>query len=159
LTLTEVKQKVEAVLSPEVDRSKLVVSRFEDYISKCRAKRTRELYSATLRKVQAFDPHSSSLRFEAVTKDWLVRFDRWLMDNGCPHANGRSIHLRNLRAVFNDAIDNGITSAYPFRRFKIKNEATVKRAVCPWRCSVPSFPFLWNLGRRSTWLASSCLSA
>lgn len=129
LTLTEVKQKVEAVLSPEVDRSKLVVSRFEDYISKCRARRTRELYSATLRKVQAFDPRSSSLRFEAVTKDWLVRFDRWLMDHGCPHANGRSIHLRNLRAVFNDAIDNGITSAYPFRRFKIKNEATVKRAV------------------------------
>lgn len=129
LTVTEVKRRLEALLSPGVDRSKLLVPRFEDYISRCRAKRTRELYSETLKKITAFDPHAASLRFEAVSKEWLVRFDRWLADTGCPSVNARSIHLRNLRAVFNDAIDNGITSVYPFRRFKIKTEATVKRAV------------------------------
>lgn len=129
LTLTEVRQKIKAFLSPDIDRSKLLVSWFKSYISKCRAKRTRELYSTTLKKIEAFDPRASELRFESISKDWLVRFDRWLAMNGCPSVNGRSVHLRNLRAVFNDAIDNSITSAYPFRRFKIKSEVTAKRAV------------------------------
>ena len=57
------------------------------------------------------------------------RFDRWMADAHGSSINTRSIHMRNIRAVFNDAIDNGITSAYPFRKFKIKNEATVKRAL------------------------------
>lgn len=129
LSVTEVKRKVEEALSPKVDRSSMLVPRFEDFISRCKAKRTREIYEVTLRKVQAFEPHSSSLRFEAVSKDWLSRFDQFLASSGCRSVNARAIHLRNLRAVFNDAIDNGITSAYPFRKFKIKTEATPKRAL------------------------------
>ena len=43
--------------------------------------------------------------------------------------NARNIHLRNIRAVFNNAIDYEITTAYPFRRFKIRPEATRKRSM------------------------------
>ena len=35
--------------------------------------------------------------------------------------------MRNIRAVFNEAIDEEITSFYPFRRFKIRPVATRKR--------------------------------
>lgn len=49
------------------------------------------------------------------------------MDN-TPSANGRAIHMRNLRAIFNDAINNDITTNYPFRKFKIRTEATCKRS-------------------------------
>lgn len=129
LSITEVKRKIEEALSPTIDRSSMLEPRFEDFISRCKAKRTREIYQATLRKVQAFEPHASSLRFEAVTKDWLSRFDSFLADSGCKSLNARAIHLRNLRAVFNDAIDNGVTSVYPFRKFKIKTEATAKRSL------------------------------
>jgi integrase len=41
--------------------------------------------------------------------------------------NSRNIHYRNIRTVFNEAIDDNITTFYPFRRFKIKNEVTAKR--------------------------------
>ncbi len=45
--------------------------------------------------------------------------------------NARSVHLRNIRTVFNDAINKGDVpqSLYPFRRFKIKNEETPKRSL------------------------------
>ena len=37
--------------------------------------------------------------------------------------------MRNLRAVFNFAIDEGLTSWYPFRKFHIKTVKTAKRAL------------------------------
>jgi integrase len=66
------------------------------------------------------------LRFEDITKDWLIDFDNF-MARTAPSRNSRNIHLRNIRTVFNDAIDNEITSFYPFRTFTIRPEATPKR--------------------------------
>ena len=43
--------------------------------------------------------------------------------------NARNVYYRNIRAVFNDAIDDEITPAYPFRKFKIKPEPTRKRSL------------------------------
>lgn len=39
--------------------------------------------------------------------------------------------MRNIRAVFNDAINEDIVSQnlYPFRKFKIKKEKTIKRSM------------------------------
>ena len=67
-----------------------------------------------------------SLTFEEINKDWLTQFDHFL-EKTSPSVNARNIHFRNIRAVFNDAIDDEITTAYPFRRFKIRNVATRKR--------------------------------
>lgn len=129
LSVTEVKNKVMEELSPKSDRSIMFLYRFEKYILQCKAERTKDIYQSTLNKVCAFDSNASSLRFEDISKEWLRRFDRWMAEAHGSSINTRSIHMRNIRAVFNDAIDNGITSAYPFRKFKIKNEATVKRAL------------------------------
>lgn len=43
--------------------------------------------------------------------------------------NYRNIHLCNIRAVFNDAIDDEVTKHYPFRKFKIRPVPTRKRAL------------------------------
>lgn len=43
--------------------------------------------------------------------------------------NAYAIHLRNIRAVFNWAIDEEYTSNYPFRKFKIQSEVTRKRSL------------------------------
>ncbi len=94
-----------------------------------KSERTHSIYQATYNKIQKFSGRSfGSLRFEDITKDWLTRFDAFL-EQTSKSRNARNIHLRNIRAVFNDAIDNEITTAYPFRRFKIKAEATRKRAL------------------------------
>lgn len=86
---------------------------------------TKDMYYRTWRVMKEFDPSLPSLSFSDINKDWLQRFDKWL-DN--THSqNGKCIHYRNIRAVFNDAIDDEITDKYPFRRFKIKTEETRHR--------------------------------
>lgn len=53
-----------------------------------------------------------------------------MSDNGLS-INSQSIELRNIRAVFNQAINEDVAelNAYPFRKFKIKTEATRKRSL------------------------------
>lgn len=65
--------------------------------------------------------------FEDIDLKWLTDFESFCAKTACK--NARNIHLRNIRAVFNNAIDYEITSAYPFRRFKIRPEATRKRSL------------------------------
>ena len=48
------------------------------------------------------------------------------MKNGMS-INGLAIHIRNIRTVFNWAIDNEWTEKYPFRRFKVKAEKVAIR--------------------------------
>ncbi len=129
LTSLQIKDKIARLLDPEAGKDKLFLHRLEVFGSLKKARRTRELYAVTLRKVADFDKKAASLSFSDISKDWLIQFDAWLSANGCVSQNARNIHLRNIRAVFNDAIDNGITQAYPFRKFKIRAAATVKRAV------------------------------
>lgn len=129
LTATQVKNKVASLLEPEVEKENLFVSWFEKYIAMQENRRTREIYQATLKKLRAYDKMIGKLTFEEISKAWLTDFDIWLAENGCPGRNSRNIHLRNIRAVFNEAIDNEATMAYPFRKFKIKPEKTVKRSL------------------------------
>ena len=89
--------------------------------------RTREIYKTTYNRIVQFDPKANTLSFEQITKDWLTRFDQFLSGYE-PSQNSRSIHFRNIRAVFNDAIDNAITAAYPFRKFMVRSVPTAKRA-------------------------------
>lgn len=106
---------------------KLFAARFVKFIESKRGS-TREIYAATYKKIQTFDSSFDKLRFEDITVDWLRRFDNY-MEITSPSKNARNIHLRNIRAVFNDAIDDEVTAAYPFRRFKIRPVATAKRAL------------------------------
>lgn len=129
LSAIEIRDYVDGVLNPSVADCNRFVSRFRRYAENCRAERTREIYNATIKKVLEFEPKAERLKFDDVTKVWLTRFDEWLCSNGCASRNARNIHLRNIRAVFNDAIDDCVTSSYPFRKFKIKPEATAKRSL------------------------------
>lgn len=86
--------------------------------------RTKNLYECTEKKIRAFlGKEVDRLRFEQVNVEWLHRFNDYLAQTA-PSANSRSIHMRK---IFNYAIDNEITTNYPFRRFKIKGEPTRKR--------------------------------
>lgn len=88
---------------------------------------TKEVYAHTLRRIMLFDSEADLRRFEDIDFGWLERFEAFCARTASK--NARNIHLRNIRAVFNNAIDNELTNAYPFRRFKIRPEATEKRAL------------------------------
>ena len=104
---------------------------FVSYIDEFVATKTKEntivLYKATKNKILAYDP---TCTFETMTRRWLESFNKWLKDTGIK-TNSISIHLRNIRAVFNHAIDNEETELYPFRKFTIEREETRKRSLKP----------------------------
>lgn len=114
--------------SQEVDESKLFMARFRRFAYLKYNTRTREIYEATISRIVAFDKRCEKLTFEDVDKNWLTSFDSFLARTS-PSVNARSIHFRNIRAVFNDAIDDEITRYYPFRKFKIKRAPTPKRSL------------------------------
>ncbi len=88
---------------------------------------TRAAYHSTLVRLQAFDAELEKRSFEDIDKDYLIRFDAFLALTNC--RNSRNVHYRNIRAVFNDAIDDELTTCYPFRKFKLKTEPTRKRSL------------------------------
>lgn len=57
----------------------------------------------------------------------LENFEAWMAKT--MKVNAYAIHLRNIRTVFNYAIDEEYTTLYPFRRFSIKKEETRKRSL------------------------------
>lgn len=126
LNAKEIKDKVVMELDGEEDSNALIAPRFETYPINL-SKRTQDLYIATLNKLTKFDKAFNHRKFDDIDKNYLQRFDAFLALTA-PSANARNIHLRNIRAIFNDAIDNDITNNYPFRRFKIKGEPTKKRS-------------------------------
>lgn len=87
---------------------------------------TRLTYERTLKHIEAFIKTGHSNNFDEVSKSWLSAFDSYLSESN-PSPNARALHFRNLRAVFNYAIDEELTANYPFRRFKIKTVKTAKR--------------------------------
>ena len=86
---------------------------------------TRKVYVTTRNKIQEYDPKCT---FETMDKKWLERFEKWMAGSGMK-VNGNGINLRNIRAVFNWAIDEEYTTCYPFRKFRIKQETTRKRSL------------------------------
>lgn len=90
-------------------------------------KTTKGMYYYTLRRIEQFDESISTRSIKEIGIPWLTRFESWLAQTNSK--NARNILLRNIRAVFNYALDCEYTTNYPFRRFKIRPEATRKRAM------------------------------
>ena len=128
LTATQIKNRLLAVLEPDDVEPNAFVTRMERFCMTREADSTKEKYQITLKRILEYDSKARSLTFEDINREWLEGFDHFLMQYN-PSRNGRNIHLRNIRAVFNDAIDNDITTCYPFRKFKIRPEATQKRSL------------------------------
>jgi integrase len=93
------------------------------FLEKKEKRTTRIIYRTTANKLEAYDPVAT---LETIDRKWLERFEAHLRSEGCS-TNYISIQLRNIRAVFNYAIDEGLTVNYPFRKYKIKQEKTEKR--------------------------------
>lgn len=130
MSASDIKKHIEKMLSPdEEDEQKgTFVDSFLKFISEKSNPRTKEVYEYTLSRIHKFCPDADSLNFEDVTKEWLTSFENFLAQTS-PSKNARNIHLRNIRAVFNYGIDNECTTAYPFRKFKIRGVPTAKRSL------------------------------
>ncbi|MBO6250830.1 MAG: site-specific integrase [Muribaculaceae bacterium] len=147
MTATDIKKEIERRLNPgkieareQAQRRKnLFATRFIAFADSKKPS-TREVYMHTYKRMVAYvgEQQLHKLAFEDITKEWLTKFDVFMMPTA-PSKNSRNIHLRNIRAVFNEAIDDEITTFYPFRRFKIRPVATPKRNL-----KIDDLRLLWN---------------
>lgn len=129
MTATDIKKHVEKSLHPhDDDNSGIFISTFRKFINEKKRPRTKEIYEYTLNRMMKYCPDVESMAFDEITRDWLIGFESFLAQTS-PSQNARNIHLRNIRAVFNYAIDEEITTFYPFRRFKIRPVETPKRSL------------------------------
>lgn len=129
LSAMDIKKRITASFCPDAEQTN--DSFMERFLAFAMSKKesTKAIYMHTYRRMAAYCGGAlEGLSFEDITKEWLTGFDTFLQGTS-PSKNARNIHLRNIRAVFNEAIDDGVTSAYPFRRFKIRPVATPKRAL------------------------------
>lgn len=123
-----IKELVERELSPKAKGSAKFLPLFKEYGESRKKLRTREIYAATLHKIEQFEPNAERLFFADINTGWLDRFDSFLALTS-PKKNARNIHLRNIRAVINEARRKGITAEYPFITYKVKPESTRHRAL------------------------------
>lgn len=100
----------------------------EKYASTIKNSRTREIYTATANKLKSYCNNYKEITFEEMNLSWLRTFDAYMQEEGLS-PNARSIHFRNIRAIFNAAIDDELISCYPFRRFAIPHKETIKRSI------------------------------
>jgi integrase len=71
-----------------------------------------------------------ALRFEDITVSWLNGYEKHMLTQGKSYTT-IGIYLRNLRAIFNEAIDAGIIDAtlYPFGKRKYEIPTSVGRKL------------------------------
>lgn len=125
----DIRTKVVDVLWPEEKEvnKKTFMNWFKHYVTLKTRPKTIESFKYTIDQIYRFDKTADQLAFEDITKDWLTMFQNWCLKS--LKINSTAIHLENIRAVMNDAIDNDLTENYPFRKFKIKRERVDKRAI------------------------------
>jgi len=108
------------------DVSVTFYSFYEEYLSR-KTGRTKECYNGTLVKLRKT---YKQLYFEDIDYRFLVGFETKCISNG-NKTNTISIDMRNIRAVYNEALKMKIVSRdlYPFTDFKIKKEETAHRVL------------------------------
>lgn len=118
------KKMIEEAVSSKVENQKTFLYYLDEFVSKKTNQGTKSIYTTTRNKIEEYDSHCT---FESMDKSWLENFEAWMAKT--MKVNAYAIHLRNIRSVFNYAIDEEYTTLYPFRRFSIKKEETRKRSL------------------------------
>lgn len=128
MTVSDIRKR----LWPDVkerQRKTLVSVFYESFIATKEKKATKEAYELTRRKVSKYCDWDA-LEFSHITYKWLTEFESYLRRDG-NSVNTISIHMRNIRSIYNEAIRQDVVSqeGYPFRKFRIKHEDTAKRSL------------------------------
>lgn len=103
---------------------------FYEYYIICMEKKTKEKtrssYNQALINLLKFDENLKDRSFEDMDFKYIQKLDDWFEERGVT-INSRAVYYRNIRTVFNDAIEDELTENYPFKKFKIKKTPTKKR--------------------------------
>ena len=90
--------------------------------------RTAETYATSLNSFKRYR-NNKDILLEDIDSDIISSFEVYLKDTGVS-ANTSSFYMRNLRALYNKAVDKGLTTQkFPFKHVYTGIDKTVKRAI------------------------------
>ena len=118
------KQRITELINPQKAKTTFI-NVLEEFVKTKNKPGTIGLYGSTKNNILKYDP---SATLETITPEWLSKYEKKMLSKGLK-INYIAVHLRNIKAVFNYAIDKEYTTLYPFRKFKIKREQTEKRSL------------------------------
>lgn len=91
-------------------------------------KRTADTYTTVLNSFKRFRSNQDLL-LDDVDSTLMTEYETWLKENGICK-NTVSFYMRNLRAIYNRAVEKELTSQrFPFKHVYTGIDKTVKRAV------------------------------
>ena len=104
---------------------------YNEYITLCRKTSTAKVYKSSLNNLIEFcQGDIDTLTFRQINVAWLRRYQNWLFNERNMEVNGANVYLRNLRTIFNYALQNQFTSArYPFKDIDMSTTEPDKRTV------------------------------
>lgn len=114
----KLKNNIKAIATGNDVCDKTFIHYIDDFVRGKDKQSTKLVYLTTRKRIYDYD---KSATFDSITKQWLNEFYAHEIGRG-RKVNGVAIDLRNIRTVFNWAIDNDITTKYPFRKYSIKQE-------------------------------------
>lgn len=114
----KLKNNIKAIVTGNDVCDKTFIHYIDDFLRGKDKQSTKLVYLTTRKRIYDYD---KSATFDSITKQWLNEFYAHEIGRG-RKVNGVAIDLRNIRTVFNWAIDNDITTKYPFRKYSIKQE-------------------------------------
>ena len=113
------RRNIKAIINGEDPQSgQSLVHYFEEFMETKTNESTRGIYETTRKRLVMYD---AKALIADIDRRWLDGFLAHEIMRG-RKMNGIAIDFRNMRAVFNWAIDNDETKNYPFRKFTIKTE-------------------------------------
>ena len=119
LSFSQIKEELTKIVKKTEEKNLTLSDYILDFASTKNAG-TKGIYELTARKVDEYD---SSATFRTIDERWLAGFRLYYINKGMS-ANGISIHLRNIRTLFNYARRKRLTTNYPFLWFKIEEDET-----------------------------------
>lgn len=132
-----------------------IANKRAEYFENNKRMSSAKLLKNTIDKLKKYSG-STILPFPVVTQTFLKGFESWYKMTGSQ--NSAAIHLRNIRGVFNLAIEENHLSPelYPFRKFKIKTTQTIHRDITPQEIAyLFTAPLTgWNAKARDLWMLS-----
>lgn len=123
MTTAKVRDMIAEYIYPSDDLDTGFMAVLQSYMNNCDRPNTADKFKQTQTHIKRWlgSKGARALQFGDIDAEWLQNFDRYLVTY-CPSVNSRSIHLRNIRTIFNHALNKQLTSApYPFRQYKIKS--------------------------------------
>jgi integrase len=129
MTATDIRDVIQQGDQDPEEKTYLFIDHYRKFVGEKNKPTTIEKYESTLTRIKGF-ADIDALTFADIDFAWLKEFNEYMAEFA-PSVNARNIHLRNIRAIYNDAIneDKASLNDYPFRRFKIKAQATPKRSL------------------------------